>query len=65
MKLIWDVYYYYGVMEFEKKNMEILINDENRYIKLISIVGKKVNLFFIKYIKIKVYCKSKYILEIW
>lgn len=63
-KLIRDAYHYYGVMEFEKKNMETPINDENRHIKLISIAGKKVNSFLIKYIKIKVYCKSKYTLEI-
>lgn len=64
-KIIRDAYHYYGVMEFEKKNMETPINDENRHIKLISIAGKKVNSFLIKYIKIKVYCKSKYTLEIW
>lgn len=63
-KIIRDAYHYYGVMEFGKKQIKRPINHVDRHIKLISIAGKKVNSFLIKYIKIKVYCKSKYTFEI-
>lgn len=48
-KLIMNAYHNYGVMEFGTDHKKKLINDVDRYIKLISIAGKKVNeLIFVK-----------------
>lgn len=41
-KLIMNAYHNYGVMEFGTDHKKKLINDVDRYIKLISIAGKKV-----------------------
>lgn len=57
-KLIMDAYHNYEVMEFGTRHKSIKRDDGDRYIKLISIAGKKVNeLIFVKKVLLEVFKK--------